>query len=66
MRPLRGRTEVGGETAGRVCSLHSPARPTAISFDRSAVADSGGMPVGRHFSYRDTISRLIDERRGAF
>ena len=39
MRPLRGRTEVGGGTAGRVCSLHSPPRPTAISFDRSAVED---------------------------
>ena len=37
MRPLRGRTEVGGGTAGRVCSLHSPPRPTAISFDRGAV-----------------------------
>ena len=37
MRPLRGRTEVRGGTAGRVCSLHSPPRPTAISFDRSAV-----------------------------
>ena len=52
MRLLRGRTEVGGGTAGRVCSLHSPPRPTAISIDRSAVDErlrrcSGILQVGR-------------------
>ena len=42
MRPLCGRRALGGGTAGRVCSLHSPPRPTAISFDRSAVESPGG------------------------
>jgi len=52
MRPLRGRTEVGGGTAGRVRSLHSLPRPTAITFEGSAVIErlwrrSGIMRVDR-------------------
>ena len=58
MRPLRGRTEVGGGTAGRVCSLHSPPRSTAISIDRSAVDErlrrcSGILQVGRDIDRYD-------------
>ena len=47
MRPLRGRTDAGGGTAGHVRSLHSPPRPTAITFDRSAVGSVGHTAVDR-------------------